>query len=282
MNFKIQILRFYFRFISIISPKNASSIAFKLFQKVRIKSIRDREKDFYKKAKTFNVSTKKEDIFCYELSPENKKLVFLLHGWESNAGSLTKIAYSLSANNFRVITFDLPGHANYKSNYTNLYECKEAFKSVLKFIDPKTPFNVIAHSFGSAVTTFALAKQKYKLDNIIFLTSPNYMIDIFLDYKNQIKLSTKSFSYLLDIAKKVLNKEVKDLNIEEEINSISFSKLLLIHDQNDQIIPFKNSENIALKNPSKTKLIKHENIGHYKMLWNDDVINDILKFLKKN
>ena len=282
MNFKIQILRFSFRFISIISPKNASSLAFKLFQKVRIKSIRDREKDFYKKTKTFNVSTKKEDIFCYELSPENKKLVFLLHGWESNAGSLTKIAYSLSANNFRVITFDLPGHANYKSNYTNLYECKEAFKSVLKFIDPKTPFNVIAHSFGSAVTTFALAKQKYKIDNLIFLTSPNYMIDIFLDYKNQIKLSTKSFSYLLDIAKKVLNKEVKDLNIEEEINSISFSKLLLIHDQNDQIIPFKNSENIALKNPSKTKLIKHENIGHYKMLWNDDVINDILKFLKKN
>ena len=80
----------------------------------------------------------------------------------------------------------------------------------------------------------------------------------------------------------MLNKEVKDLNIEEEINSIAFSKLLLIHDQNDQIIPFKNSENIALKNPSKTKLIKHENIGHYKMLWNDDVINDILKFLKKN
>jgi hypothetical protein len=28
-------------------------------------------------------------------------------------------------------------------------------------------------------------------------------------------------------------------------------------------------------------LIKHQNIGHYKILWNDNVIENILKFLKK-
>ena len=38
---------------------------------------------------------------------------------------------------------------------------------------------------------------------------------------------------------------------------------------------------IALKNKTKTKLIKYQNIGHYKMLWNDNVIENILKFLKK-
>ena len=133
MNFQIQILRYYFSFLSAIFPKYASLKAFKLFQKVKNKSIRDREKDFYKKAKHFKVSSNGADILCYDLCPENKKLVFLLHGWESNAGSLSKIAFSLSENNYRVISFDLPGHANYKSNYTNIYECKEAFKLVLKF-----------------------------------------------------------------------------------------------------------------------------------------------------
>ena len=281
MNFQIQILRYYFSFLSTIFPKYASLKAFKLFQKVKNKSIRDREKDFYKKAKHFKVSSNVADILCYDLCPENKKLVFLLHGWESNAGSLSKIAFSLSKNNYRVISFDLPGHANYKSNYTNIYECKEAFKLVLKFINPKEPFNVIAHSFGSAVTTYALSKEKYIIDHMIFLTSPNYMLDIFKDFKNLIKLSDTSFSLLINMAQKVLNREIKDLNIEEEINSISFSKLLLIHDQYDKIIPFENSQNIALKNKTKTKLIKHQNIGHYKMLWNDNVIENILKFLKK-
>ena len=66
--------------------------------------------EFFEKAKHFKVPSGGEDLFCYEFSPENNNLVFLLHGWESNPGSLSKIAYSLSENNFRVISFDLPGH----------------------------------------------------------------------------------------------------------------------------------------------------------------------------
>ena len=281
MNFQLIILRIYFKFISLFSTRSAASAAFKLFQKVRIKAIREREKEFFEKAKHFKVPSGGEDLFCYEFSPENNNLVFLLHGWESNPGSLSKIAYSLSENNFRVISFDLPGHRGYKSNYTNLYECKEAFKSVIKHINPKTSFNVVAHSFGSAVTTYTFSKEKHSINKMIFLTSPNSILDIFIEFKKLIKLSDTSFSLLLNTAQKVLNREIKDLNIDEEIKSISFSKLLLIHDQHDKVIPFENSKSIAQKNPTKTKLIKHQNIGHYKMLWNDDVVENVLKFLKK-
>ena len=282
MNLQLIILRIYFKFISFFSSRAAALLAFKLFQKVRVKSIRDREKDFFEKSHQFKVPSKGEDLLCYELCTENKNLVFLLHGWESNPGSLSKIAYTLSENNFRVISFGLPGHLGYKSNHTNLYECKEAFKSVIKHINPKKPFNVVAHSFGSAVTTYTLSKEKYLINNMIFLTSPNSILDIFIYFKNLIKLSDRSFNLLLDKAKNVLNKEVKHLNIDEEIKFISFSKLLLIHDQFDKVIPYKNSKSIALKNPSKTEIKKFENIGHYKMLWNDDVINDIIQFLKKD
>ena len=92
----------------------------------------------------------------------------------------------------------------YKSNHTNLYECKEAFKSVIKHINPKKPFNVVAHSFGSAVTTYTLSKEKYLINNMIFLTSPNSILDIFIYFKNLIKLSDRSFNLLLDKAKNVL------------------------------------------------------------------------------
>jgi esterase/lipase len=281
VNLTVNVLQIYFKLISLFSSRTAASIAFKLFQKVRIKTVRDREKEFYKKTKHFKVPSIGEDLSCYELGPENEQLIFLLHGWDSNAGSLSKIAFSLSENNFRVISFDLPGHASYQSNHTNIYECKEAFKKVVKYINPQKSFNVIAHSFGSAVTTYTFSKENFSINKIIFLTSPNSILDIFIDFKNLIKLSDKSFSILLKSAQKVLNREVKDLNVDEEIQSISFSKLLLIHDVNDKVIPFKNSESIALKNPTKTKLIKHQDIGHYKMLWSDNVVENILSFLKK-
>ena len=34
-------------------------------------------------------------------------------------------------------------------------------------------------------------------------------------------------------------------------------------------------------NTENTQLIKYSKIGHYKMLWNDKVVEDTMQFLKK-
>jgi esterase/lipase len=281
MNFQIYILRFYFKTISLFAPKLAGAKAFKLFQKVRIKTIRKREEEFYINAKHFNIPFDKESLSCYELGENNPNLVFLLHGWESNAGSLSKIAYKLAENNYRVISFDLPGHAKYKSNYTNLAECKNAFTNVIDFVKPKKPFSILSHSFGSAVSTYTLSNLNYKIDKLVFLTSPNSILEIFTDFKKLIGLPSTAFSYLLEKADLLANEKIKNFYIDEKLKHFTFSKLLLIHDEYDKIIPVKSSVEIQSKNKQNTEFIKHKNIGHYKMLWNDKVLEDTLRFLKK-
>ena len=281
MNIQLNIVRLYFKLISLFAPKFAGSKAFKLFQKVRIKSIRKREEDFYTKANYFKVTSPKEDINCYELGAGNSDIVFLLHGWESNAGSLSKFAYQLAENNYRVISFDLPGHANYNSNYTNLAECKNAFTNVIKFVKPKKPFSVLSHSFGSAVSAYTLSNLNYKIDKLVFLTSPNSILEIFTDFKKLIGLPNTAFSYLLEKADLLANEKIKYFSIDEKLKHFSFSKLLLIHDEYDKIIPFKNSEEIKTMHEANSVLIKHKRIGHYKMLWNQNIIDETLLFLKK-
>tara|TARA_B110001452_G_scaffold111903_1_gene92812 strand:+ start:545 stop:1390 length:846 start_codon:yes stop_codon:yes gene_type:complete len=281
MGWQIYILRFYFKSVSLFVPKFAGLKAFKLFQKVRIKTIRKREEGFYKEVHHFTVSSSKEDLLCYEIGSQNKNLVFLLHGWESNAGSLSKFAFQLSKNNFRVISFDLPGHGKYKSNYTNLAECGEAFTKVIEYIKPSKPFSVISHSFGSAVCTYTLSKLNYKLDKLVFLTSPNSIFEIFKDFKNMIGLSNDSFTYFVQKANLLANEEIKNINIDAKLKLIDFSKLLLIHDEHDKIIPIKNSEEIKKMNTENTQLIKYSKIGHYKMLWNDKVVEDTMSFFKE-
>ena len=281
MSWQIYILRFYFKSISLFIPKYAGLKSFKLFQKVRIKTIRKREEGFYKEVHHFKVSSIKEDLLCYEIGSENKNLVFLLHGWESNAGSLSKFAFQLSNNNYRVISFDLPGHAKYKSNYTNLAECREAFTNIIEYIKPDKPFSVISHSFGSAVCTYTLSKLNYKLDKLVFLTSPNSILEIFKDFKNLIGLSNHSFTYFVKKANLLANEEIKNINVDEKLKLLDFSKLLLIHDEHDKIIPIKNSEEIKKMNFENTQLIKYSKIGHYKMLWNDKVVEDTMNFFKE-
>ena len=81
MGWQIYIVRFYFKSISLFIPKFAGLKAFKLFQKVRIKTIRKREEEFYKEVHHSKVSSSKEDLLCYEIGSENKYLAFLLYGW---------------------------------------------------------------------------------------------------------------------------------------------------------------------------------------------------------
>jgi pimeloyl-ACP methyl ester carboxylesterase len=281
VNIQLYILRLYFKLVSLFAPKFAGAKAFKLFQKVRIKKIRKREEDFYNKANHFIVVLAKEDINCYELGASNSDIVFLLHGWESNAGSLSKFAYQLAENNYRVISFDLPGHANYNLKYTNLAECKNAFINVIDFIKPNKPFSVLSHSFGSAVSAYTLSNLNYKIDKLVFLTSPNSILEIFTDFKKLIGLPNTAFSYLLEKADLLANEKIKYFSIDEKLKHFSFSKLLLIHDEYDKIIPFKNSEEIKTMHKVNSVLIKHKRIGHYKMLWNQNIIDETLLFLKK-
>ena len=65
-----------------------------------------------------------EDLHCYEFGNPNENLVFLVHGWDSNAGSLSRFETELASNNYRIISFDLPAHTNTKETHTNLYICK--------------------------------------------------------------------------------------------------------------------------------------------------------------
>ena len=279
MTFQLQFLRIYFKIVSFLSPRLSAVQAFRLFQKVRKKRIRKREEQFYERAKHFKIPSEKEDILCYELGQVKGDLIFLIHGWESNAGSMSRFAFDLADRGYRVISFDLPGHANAKSSYTNLYECKEAFRNVLNFINPQEPFSVVSHSFGSAVSTYTLSQLEYEVDKFIFLTSPNSLFKVFHDFKRFVGLSDKSFNHVLGKAKSLLSEDIRQVNVDKKLQQISYSKLLLVHDKNDRIIPLEDSEKIRYSNEDKAELKVYNSIGHYRMLWNEHVLQDTLQFI---
>jgi len=54
----------------------------------------------------------------------------------------------------------------------------------------------------------------------------------------------------------------------------------LIHDENDRILPYINSKTI-LDNTSNSSLITLEKVGHYTMLWSDEVIDEAVSFVAK-
>ncbi|NOQ74487.1 MAG: alpha/beta fold hydrolase [Crocinitomix sp.] len=280
------VLKIYFGVLSFVAPSRAAKKSFDLFQKVRKKDIRPREASFFKSARHFQVEAildqnKVDQIDCYELGDPKQDLVVLVHGWDSNAGSMSQIANKLVEEGKRVVLFNLPGHAFSVHHSTNLLECKNAVTAVLNHLKPMSGFSVVSHSFGSAVVAYALSKNNYELDKLIFLTNPNRVEHIFKDFKNFIGLNNRAYLALLKLTQDKLGEPIHAVSVAANLTGVNYQKLLLIHDKNDKVLDYSNSLEVKDGNP-KAELLTFENIGHYKMLWNKEVINNCAIFLNND
>ncbi|MFT4753841.1 MAG: pimeloyl-ACP methyl ester carboxylesterase [Salibacteraceae bacterium] len=275
-----QFIKPYFKTLSVISPNLAAKSAFEMFKKVRKKEIRTREKPFYEESISYKIPYKNEDIDCYAFGNPTDNIVVLVHGWDSNVGSMYKFIQPLLTQNKYIIGFNLPGHAFYTGSKTHLFEAKESFKVFMQSLPKGRKIDVISHSFGSAVTAFGLSEMDLKVNKLLFLTSPNRIEDIFIDYKNFIGLGEKAFINLKERAHHVLNEPLNVVNVETRLNLVDFHHLYLLHDRLDKIIPYTNSVKIN-ESINKSTLISFHKLGHYKMLWNDELINKAMAILKE-
>ncbi len=279
MKIYLKLLKIYLNVLSILAPKYAGKIAVNIFQKIRIKKIKAQERNFYTIATPFKVKIKnKEELHCYEYGNLKGKLIFLVHGWNSNAGSLTRFAQEFSKNNYRVISFDLPAHANSKATHTNLFVCKEAFTALIKHINPTDPFSIIAHSFGSVVTTYTLLNNNFPIDKIIFLSANNKLKHVFRGFQKLVGFNETIFKQVETWIKQKFKEDLATMILTDKLQKVNFEQLLIIHDKFDKVIPFSNAEEIHSEIPN-SKLKAFEKIGHYRMLWNEQVVKESVKFI---
>lgn len=276
--------RFYFKTYSKVAPKKASKIAFDAFQKVRFKQIRDREKSFFEEAHHFQVSVelrknKSESIDCYAMGDETNPLVLLVHGWDSNAGSLHALAEALVEAGKYAVLFNLPGHAFYQSSATNLLECRNAFTGVLEYLNPTEPLSILSHSFGSAVVAYGLANSPFQVEKAVFLTNPNHVEDIFREFKQIIGLSDRAYEHLIVKAEEIIDQSLSELSVERNVRKAQIEELLLIHDQHDKVLSYKNAKAVVQAH-TNAELVTLSDVGHYRMLWNEDVVKTCVTFLK--
>ena len=278
MKFYLKLIKYYLNFLSVFTPKYGGKIAVRLFQKVRLREIKNREEPFYKNTQASILKVNNQDMLFYELGNPKGNLIFLVHGWDSNAGSLSMFAFEFAKNNYRVISLDLPAHAKSQGTHTNLFECKDALIQLIKHVNPQQKFSIIGHSFGAAVTSYALAELDYKINKIVLLSANNIMKVIFDDYQKLVGFNDKIYNQVSLWTKQNFNQSLEELILSDKIKIIKYDELLIIHDKFDKVLPFKSALEIKEAIPT-TKIIAFEKIGHYRMLWNKEVLKETIKFI---
>ncbi len=270
-------LKFYqlfLKFLSIISTSYAATIAFKLFCTPINKKLRDREIEVIKSAKAENIAF--EDTYIKKYTWGNgSKTALLVHGWESNAGSLGAFVKLLNENDFKVIAFDCPAHGQSGGKQTTLFRNSDAALLICNQIEHIDI--AITHSFGSVVLMNAILHNKeIRLDKLIMITTPNELQKAFDDFYGLLKISKKVQQKMEAKVEKMYQVKIKDMTASLLCHQIHLNHAMIIHDRQDKVIPFHNAETVA-KNLKNCQLIPIENAGHYKILWDKRVIDLVAK-----
>ena len=278
MNNKLKYLRYYFNIASILYPFHAAKHALNLFSKVSKREIKKREERFYQIAEQYEISYSPEPIVYYRLGDLKGELVLLVHGWTSIPAAFTDIALNLAQEGYQVLAITLPGHGESKYPSTNIVQCGKALSVLLNEIDPKKPFSVLTHSFGSVVVPFVMSKSIYKLDKIVMVNNPGELSKIFADYAKLIGLNAKASRQMIIQINNILGEDIEEVSVAKKLSQTKFNKALLIHDKEDKIAPYQNSVDI-IDTVANTQLYTTEGAGHSRLLCRKDVLDKISSFL---
>lgn len=273
-------IKTFFRISSALFPDLAGKRAMHLFQQPHFKKNRSREEKLYEEFQEKRIPFKDEDLFIYTQGDSNAYPVILVHGWDSNPGSMYAIADALVQNKYNVTVIGLPAHGRSKLKKTNMVHASQAIKALLDVLELKENFSMVTHSFGSGASALALVDSDIKVDKLIFLSSPDQIGDIFEEFAQMISLGDKAYKVLTREVEKLLSFSVKEFNISDFLQRVKYNNLSIIQDQKDKVLPWKNALQIKEKNKD-ANLFPMQDKGHYRLLWDKEVVRLVLKLLKK-
>ena len=278
MNLVLALIRLKFKVLSFFSPVAAAGQALEIFQRPHLKKLRDREKEFFERAEEIRIENEEEDIILFGLGDEKDKPVLMVHGWDSNPGSMYGIAKELVENGFYVMALNVPAHGISRVKKTNMLKVSEIIKKVIKEYYGDRVFSFVTHSFGSGAVSFALSGSGVKADKLVFVTSPDRLKEVFKQFADFLGLNRRAFKHMLKITEKRFDRTFEQMEISKLVQKTDYNKLLIIHDRQDKILPFHNAQRIHNLNPG-SKLYATEGKGHYRILWDEDVIKEIKDFM---
>ena len=215
----------------------------------------------------------KKDIIVYQLGTGEKKIL-LAHGWSGRGTQLVKFADALVAKGYTTVSFDAPAHGKSPGNTTIMTD----FIASIVEVDRKFgPFDAaVGHSLGG-MSLLNAVKLGLKINRLVTIGSGDKVKDILIDFVAKLELKQEFSTHLQQHFEKKYNTEMESYSAYLAAQSITIP-VLVIHDEEDNEVPVWASKNI-FANLKNGELLITNNLGHRKILGNQEVIDKTINFI---
>ena len=204
--------------------------------------------------------------------------VLLVHGWGGARAQMTGFVGPLLEAGYRVVAFDQPAHGESDNTTTNILEIAPTMDLIAK---REGPFEaIIAHSFGTLVTSYALVNRGFPPPfRLIYLGSFNRLLDSLPRFQVLAGLPDAIMAGLEDMIYENFGEDVLDGIWNEKMTQRIDIPALMFHDIADNVTPIEDSRAIApvWKN---ARLIETKGLGHRGALQSTEVHKQVVEFIK--
>lgn len=268
-------IRYTGKFLQTISPKLAALYAGRLFITPIKHKTPKREIHMLQKSKQQNVYipaiNKSVRVYHYGNAP---KKILLVHGWSGRGTQLVKIADAFLKTGFSTISFDAPAHGKSEGRTTIM---TEFIASILELEKQLGTFEyAIGHSLGG-MSVLNAVKQNLNIKKAVIIGSGDIIQDIIDDFIGKMTLKPEIGHLMRQNFEKKFGEPMNNYSSHIAARSVKIPTLI-IHDEYDEDVPVKAAFNIH-ENLAGSKLIITKELGHRKILGNEEVIRNIYDFI---
>lgn len=208
----------------------------------------------------------------------NGPAVLLMHGWGGARAQMTGFVDPLLFAGYRVVAYDQPAHGESDGKLTNLLKIAPSMDLIAKQEGPF--YAVIAHSFGTLITSYALVHRNFPPPaRLVYFGAFNRLMDSLPRFQVQAGLNEGILDGFREMIYENFGKDVLDAIVNETLTPHIDIPALMFHDMADNVTPVEDSRAIA-RAWTQAKLVETSGLGHRGALQSKSIHEQVLRFLK--
>lgn len=286
----LRLLQWYFRHISRLLPETSARLAARLFltpQRYAIQS--EAGRGLLASAERETRQGLHGDVCVRRWRPKGGSKagsrtaprVLLLHGWSDRAANLGDLIDRLLRQGFDVTAPDLPGHGDSAGRLTHMRDWMTFLRDLSRNNGPWHA--VVGHSLGGFAAAAAVRRdlRQYgdpvETDRLVLIAPPNGSLDMLhifgdiLHVPPSIRLRTE-----WELSR-IIKADFAAFSTAQALAGFA-GEALVLHDRDDQRVPFTHFETIRRTAPSQQFHVT-EGLGHRRILADSRVLDRISEFL---
>lgn len=204
--------------------------------------------------------------------------MLLMHGWGGSRAQMTGFVDPLLSAGYRVVAYDQPAHGDSDGKMTNLLEIAPTMDLIVK---QQGNFDaIIAHSFGTLITSYALVNRNFPHPSrLVYFGAFNRLMDSLPRFQVISGLPDAIIDGFRGMLYENFGEGVLEAIVHEKLAPQIDIPALMFHDITDNVTPVEDSRAIA-KVWKSAQYIETEGLGHRGALQSREIHEQVINFLK--